>query len=314
MIYTNATAVPRVELTDKVMESVTSDGMFIGAEVLPPAPLRMPSGHYPKITVAEGDLMRAAQTQRAPGTGFVRSQAGVGDGTVNLVQYGEELQIPDETEMLYEDYFSLEQTYSIEGRNKLLRLVEILVQGQIQNTTNFDSVNSAVAYTTANVATSSFIADIDDAIARVSARGENADTIVMSAAVYSRIRASTLVKAYIAGANNPGSIVNANTIQRAFAEMGITKVLIGRAYVNQSINNDRTIINPIWNNTHVWVGSTGPTGIAGNTFYWEKFGPLLGVETYRDEVKMSNIIRVKSTLQAAIKNVRAGTLVATQYS
>ncbi len=318
MIYQNATTAPRQELTDYVMESVTGDGMFVGAEILPPAPLRLPTGHYPKIEIAKGDLMRAAQSQRAPGAGFVRSQAAVSDGSLTLVQYAEELQIPDEQQMLYDDYFSLEQVYSREGRNKLLRLNEILVQGQIQNTSNFAATNSAVAYTTANLATISFIADALDAIRRVKATGEVANTIVMSGTVYERIRQATKVQAFIAGANQPGAVVNANTIQRAFAENGITKVIIADSYVNQSINNDNTIINPIWNTTYVWVGSVNngalQSGGAGRTFYWEKEGPFMGVSTYRDEPKKSNIIRVMSTIQAAVVNTRAGTNIATQWS
>lgn len=318
MIYQNATAAPREELSDYVMESVTGDGMFIGAEVLPPSPLKLPTGHYPKITIATGDLMRAAQSQRAPGAGFARYQAAVGDGSLQLVQYAEELQIPDEMQMLYEDYFSLEQVYSLEARNRLLRLNEILVQGQIQNATNFDAVNSGVAYTTANLATISFVSDVLAAIRRVKARGEKANTIVLSGTVYDRIRLATLVQAFIAGANQPGAIVNANTIQRAFAEHGIEKVQIADSYVNQSINNDNTIINPIWNNTYVWVGSVKSgalqSGGVGRTFYWEKEGPFMNVSTYRDEPKKSNILRGMSTIQSAITNTRAGTLITTQYA
>ncbi len=316
MIYQNATSAPRQELSEYVMESVTGNGMFIGAEILPPAPLRLPTGHYPKITVATGDLMRAAQSQRAPGAGFVRTQAAVNDGTLSLVQYAEELQIPDEQEMLYDDYFSLEQVYSTEGRNKLLRLNEVLVSGAIFNTGNFDAVNSGVAYTTGNLATLSLIADIIAAIRRVKARGEMADTIVIPGVVWDVVRLGTLVQAFIAGANQPGAVVSDSTLQVAFLPYGIKKVYIADSYVNQSINNDDTILNPIWPKTYVWVGSVKPgqlqAGGVGRTFFWEKEGPFMNVSSYRDEPKKSNIIRVMSTIQAAIVNGRAGTLITTQ--
>lgn len=316
MIYQNATSAPRQELSEYVMESVTADGMFIGAEILPPAPLRLPTGHYPKITVATGDLMRAAQSQRAPGAGFVRTQAAVNDGTLSLVQYAEELQIPDEQEMLYDDYFSLEQVYSTEGRNKLLRLNEVLVANAIANTGNFDSVNSGVAYTTGNYATLSLIADIIAAIRRVKARGELANTIIIPGVVWDIVRLGTLVQAFIAGANQPGAVVSDMTLQVAFLPYGIKKVYIADSYVNQSINNDDTILNPIWPKTYVWVGNAQPgqlqAGGVGRTFFWEKEGPFMNVSSYRDEPKKSNILRVMSTIQAAIVNGRAGTLVATQ--
>lgn len=318
MIYQNTVAAPREELNDFVQESSTTAAMFVGEEILPQKPLKLPTGHYPKITVAEGDLMRAATAARAPGAGFNRWQAAIGDGSLTLVQYPEELQIPDEQQMLYEDYFDLEATFSVEGANRIARLREILVAGQIFNTTNFAATNSAVAYTSANLATISFVADVLAAIRRVKAKGELANTIVFSGTVYDRIRLATLVQAFIAGANQPGAIVNANTIQRAFAEHGIEKVLIADAYVNQSAPGASTVINPIWGNDYVWVGSVKKgelrNGGVGRTFFWEKEGPLYSIFSYRDETKKSNVIRAMGTMQAAITNARAGTLIATQYS
>ncbi len=316
MIYQNATAAPRQELSEYVMESVTSGGMFIGANILPPAPLRLPTGHYPKITIATGDLMRAAQTKRSPGAGFVRSQAAVSDGTISLLQYAEELQIPDEQEMLYDDYFSLEQVYSNEGRNKLLRLNEILVETAIFDSTTFTATTSGVAYTSGNAATLSLIADLIAAIRRIKAAGEVANTIIIPGVVWDVVRLGTLVQAFIAGANQPGAVVSDSTLQRAFEQYGIKTVYIADAYVNQSIDNDNTIINPIWPKTYVWVGACAPgqlqAGGVGRTFFWEKEGPFINVSSYRDEPKKSNILRFMSTVQASITNARAGQLITTQ--
>lgn len=318
MIYQNSVAAPRDELAQYVMESVTADGMFIGAEILPPSPLQLPTGHYPKITIASGDLMRAAQTNRAPGANFVRSQAAISDGSLSLLQYAEEIQVPDEQEMLYEDYFSIEQVYSTEGRNKILRLLEILVAAATFQTGAglFDAVNSGVAYITANNATISFIADTISAIRRVKARGELPDTIIIPGLIWDVIRTGTLVQNFIAGANQPGAVVSPNTIQRAFEEYGIKRVYVADAYVNQSVAGDNSIINPIWAKTYVSVCKTAPgqlqAGGIGRTFFWAKEGPFMNVMTYRDEPKRSNIIRLLSTLQAAISNFRAGTLITTQ--
>ncbi len=318
MIYQNAVAAPREELNDFVKESTTIPSMFVAEDILPQRPLKLPTGHYPKITVAKGDLMRAATANRAPGAGFNRWQAAIDDGSLTLLQYPEELQIPDEQQMLYEDYFDLEATFSVEAAARIARLREILVQGQIQNTTNFAATNSAVAYTNANLATISFVADVLAAIRRVKANGELANTIVMSGTVYDRIRLATLVQAFIAGANQPGAVVSPNTIQRAFEEHGIKKVLVADSYVNQSAPNSSSVINPIWNNTYIWVGAVQSgelrSGGAGRTFFWEKEGPLYSISTYRDETKKSNIVRAMGTMQAAITNTRCGTNIGTQYS
>ena len=318
MIYQNATAAPRQELSEYVMESATNNGMFIGVEILPPSPLKLPTGHYPKIKVSTGDLMRAAQATRSPGAGFHRWQADVEDGSLTLLQVGEELQVPDEQEMLYEDYFSLEQVFSLEAKNRVQRQHELLVEAAIFNTsaTTFDAVTSSVAYTTGNYSTLSLIADVIAAIRRVKARGELPNTIIIPGLVWDVVRLGTLVQNFIAGANQPGAVVTDTTLQRGFEPYGIKNVYIADAYVNQSVANDNSIINPIWPKTYVWVGAVAPgalqAGGVGRTYYWEKEGPLFNVSSYRDETKKSNIIRCMTTSQAAIVNYRAGTLITTQ--
>lgn len=318
MIYQNATAAPREELNDFVMESTTIPAMFVADDILPARPLRLPTGHYPKITVATADLMRATTSKRAPGAGFDRWQAAISDGTLSLLQYAEELQIPDEQQMLYEDYFDLEATFALEAAHRTARNREILVAGQIFNSTNFTATNSAVAYTEANIATISFVADVLACIRRIKAKGELANTIVLSGTVYDRIRRGTLVQAFIAGANQPGAVVNENTLQRAFAENGIKKVIIADSYVNLSAPNKSDVISAIWGTTYVWIGNCQSgdlkSGGVGRTFYWEKEGPVYSISTYRDENKASNIVRAKSTIQAAVVNTRAGELITTQWS
>lgn len=318
MVYENTAALPRQELTDVVTESMTTNGMFIGDLILPSYPLKLKNAHYTKVTVSAAELMRATTSKRAPGAGFDRWQAAMSDGSIALTQYGEEIPIPDEQTDIYDSYFAFESFFSMETGNRLKRLNEILIAAQINNTGNFDAVASAVAYTVALTATNSFISDVIDAITRVNARGELANTIAMSWNVYNRVRQATLVKNFIVGINGVGSEVTVNTLQRAFADMGITQVLIGRAYVNQAASGATPSLAAIWNDTYVYVGNcqTGQLqgGGIGRNFYWEKTGGLYALKSYRDEPKASNVIRGESTPAPTIVNTRAGTLITTQYS
>ena len=316
MQYANAVAQPRQELTEYVMEGATYDTMFIGLQVLPPSPLKLPTGHVPKITIATGDLLRAAAATRAPGAEFNRWQAGITDLSLTLLQVAEELLIPDEQELVYSDYFSVEQVFSLEARRRIQRQVEVLIAAAVQNTSTFTATNSTVAWTVANAATLSFIQDTISCIRRVKSNGELPDTIAMSGPEYDIIRTGTLVQNFIAGANQPGAVVNPNTIQRAFEEMGIKKVLIGDAYVNQSVANDNSIINAIWSKAYAFVGKTAEgslqSGGIGRTFFWEKEGPIFNVSSYRAETRKSNVVRCISTNLAEISNARAGQLITTQ--
>lgn len=318
MVYQNATAAPREELTDVIMEGVTDFDEFQGLALLPPQPMRLPTGHVPKITIAKGDLLRATTRNRAPGTNFTRWQSAIDAFSITLIQTPEEVQLPDEQTLLYEDYFAFEQVYAMEAGNRLRRGHELDVEGVIFNTGNFDANNSAVAYTAANKATMTPVEDLQAAIRLVKGRGERPNTFMIPGPVYDRVRVSTEMAAFVAGSVNPGAKVSPDTIALAFASSGIKQVLIGDGYVNQSDALATNSINQIWPNTYIFVGNcqTGAlrAGGIGRTMFWEKEGPLLNVSSYRDEPKKSNIIRAMKTTLGAITNTRAGTLITTQYS
>ena len=318
MIYQNATAEPREELQDFIQEGVTDFGEFVGLQLLPPMPLTLVTGHVPKITIAKGDLLRAANRNRAPGTNFNRWQMAIDAHSITLVQVAEEQSIPDEQTMLYEDYFDIEALGATEATSRLKRGHEIECEGAVFNTGNFDSNNTATAWTVANLATMKPVADITAAIRLVKSRGERANTIVFSGPIYDIVRQSADMRSWIAGSINPGARVSEETIQQSFASMGIKKVLVGDTYVNQSQSTKNNSINAIWNNTYAFVGNcqTGQlqAGGVGRTFFWEKLGPLMNVTSYRDEKVMSNVIRAIKTTLSDITNTRAGTLITTQYA
>ena len=318
MVYENATALPRQELTDVVTESMTTGKMFIGDLLLPAYPLKLKNAHYTKVTVALADLMRQTTSKRAPGQGFDRWQAAMTDGSIVLPQYGEEIPIPDEQTDIYDSYFAFESFFAMETGNRLKRLNEILIAAQIMTTSNFDSTAAAVNYTAANIATISFVADVIAAITLVNSRGEDCNTIAMSFNLYNRVRQATLVKNFIVGINGIGAEVTQNTLLNAFKDMGITQVLVGRSFVNASAPGKSDVINPIWSDTYIWVGNAQSGqmqgGGVGRNFYWEKLGGLYAMKTWRDEKVASNVVRGETTPAPTIVNTRAGTLITTSYS
>lgn len=318
MQYQNATAAPREELNDVVMESVTTDEMFSGLKLLPPKPLMLPTGHVPKILVGSGNLMRAARANRTPGAAFNRWQSAIDALSFTLVQVPEEILLPDEQTLIYEDYFAFESYYAMEATNRLRRGHELDSETAVFDNSVFTAANSVVAYTYANVATIDFPTDVIAAIRACKARGELPNTIAIPGQVYDLLRVTANLKSFIAGSVNPGAIVTPDTITQAFASMGIKQTLVMDAYVNNSDAQSADLIEAIWPNTYVFVGNASPgelkTGGIGRTFYWEKEGPLFNIQSYRDESRKSNVIRAIKTTQCAITNGRAGQLITTQYS
>jgi hypothetical protein len=144
----------------------------------------------------------------------------------------------------------------------------------------------------------------------------------MSQAVFHRIATSSNVQAFVRGSIN-GNItmpMNAANLATALADYGIERVLIGRARQNTAKKGQAKSVSPIWNNTYVWVGRVNPaaltpqSGGAGFIFYWNLEGGLYVSETYRDESRRSNIVRVRQNTTEKLSDTSCGTLITTQYS
>lgn len=314
MIYPNSVATPSDVLTDYVNQGATDATQFKGLQIAPSLPVSSMTATYPKITVAKGDLMRAANRRRAPGSNFNRWQMAIESGSLTLHQVGEEQSIPDEVAMEWDDYFDVEAIGADEALNRLRRGHEIEVESELMNSSTFTAANSSVAYST--VATANFIKDFLAARRTLMARGVVPNAVVIPGLVMDWLMQSTLLKEFLVGTQGAGVQVTDDSLQRALARYGIQSVIIPDSYVNQSDTGSDAVINPIWDDDHIFVGKLGSGNLrsagALATAYWDKAGPLFNVSTYRDETKKSNIVRDESISEVVVTNTRAGVLITTQ--
>jgi len=325
MIYSNTAALPREELVLILVQGEGLNSDLIWKEILPEYPVDRRNAHLINATIATAELLRVADKVAAPGANVERITLTFGDQSFKVVIRKEEVLIPDEIEKDYGDYFSTEAFASRKGQERLDLLMEYLCAIAIFSTATFGAAtNSLVAYTEANIATISFVADIYAAIEKVRDQGEQPNTVVIPAQVYQRIRRSSLVVAFVRGVLMAQQEVNTNTIQKAFEDEGIKKVVVGRARYNSAASGDTPSLQKVWPNTYIFVGKTGDkfneeadgmntvSGV-GATVYWSEYG-MREVQTYRDEPKESNVVRVKTSAIPYIANANAGTLIATQFA
>jgi len=316
MIYQNSVAVPSEALTDYVNEGATDTTAFKGLQLAPQIGVSSLSGTYPKVTIAKGDLMRAANRRRAPGSNFNRWQSAIESGTLELKQIGEEQSVPDEIAMQWDDYFDVEAMGADEALMRLRRGHEVEVAAALMNSSNFTAANGAVAYSSANLTTIDLAADIFAAVAALNGRGITPDTVVIPYSIFTVARQATKVQNFLVGANGAGVQVTGNALQRALTEFGITNVVIPTVYVNRSDSDKADVVEQIYPDDYIWVGKVGDGGLraggALRTAYWDKAGPLFNVSTYREEVKKQNVIRGEMTESVIVTNARAGQLIATQ--
>jgi hypothetical protein len=304
--------------------------MNIHSQILPPLAVNKRTVHLVKAKIANAQLGRILDDYflTAPGANVERMTMTLNDDSFTIGIRKREVQIPDEVEMDYADYLSIEALASQQAAESVELTTEYLTAAAIMNATTFGAgTNSIVAYTAANLATIDFVGDVYAAIERGVDQGELMNTIVLSQQVYNRIRQSTLLKNYVVSQLGRGYEVNGSNLQLAFADSGITKVLIGRSTYNSAGDGATPVMSRVWGNTYVWVGSTGNSatttedsistidGVGVNAF-WDSYTPAdgYGVDTYREEKTESNIVRAKTSKAPYVANANAGTLITSQYA
>jgi hypothetical protein len=311
----------RADLNLKVEEAQGADDFFIGMRAMPPLAVDAKSGTYPKLQIAAGELMTSGATERSTDGSYGEVTRQWTTDTYDCVDRGLEERVDDAQAKDVARWFNLEATAAKLVLRQMMLAHEIRVAAALVNATTFGAgTNSTVAYTEANIATISFVADVLAAIERVRNNGTNPDTILMSSTVYNRIRRATLVQNFVGGTVGKGSETTASTLAQAFADEGIRQVLVGKARYNSAKKGQAHSAANVWGNTYVWVGRANSgaldakDGGAGFTFYWNKEGGLFVTETYRAENRRGNIVRVRQNTTEKVVDATAGTLITTQYS
>jgi hypothetical protein len=311
----------RADINAVVTEAAGADSFFIGAKAMPAFMVDAKSGTYPKLQIAAGELLTPGATERSRGGSYGEVSRQWTTDTYDCVDRGLEEPVDDTDQKDMSRFFNLEATTAKLVMRNLMLAHEVRAAAALINATTFGAgTNSATAYTEANIATISFVADVLAAIERVRDNGAVPNTIVMSSTVYNRIRRGTLTVNFVQGSVGKGSEVTESTLAQAFADEGIKQVLVGRARYNTAKKGQAKSVSNIWGNTYVWVGTVNQNamslqdGGAGFTLVWNAEGGLWVSETYRDERRRSNIVRVRQNTTEKVVDATAGTLITTQYS
>ena len=98
-------------------------------------------------------------------------------------------------------------------------------------------------------------------------------------------------------------------------------MIIGRASYDTSNKGRATSsMAAIWKNTHIWVGQVKggefDAGGVGRTLVWDADVPggLFATESYRDEKRRSDMLRVRTNSVEKIVNENCGHLIKTSWA
>ena len=322
-MYPTSGATIRADINAVVEEAAGADQLFIGERVMPPLGVEGRSGIYPKVQIAGGELLTPGATVRQRSGSYGEVTRNWTTDTYDCLDRGLEEAVDDVDSKDVARFFSNEVSSARWCLRNMKLDHETRVQAAIFNTSNFGAgTNSTVAYTVGNITTIDFPADVLAAIDRVEDKGNIPNTLVIPKAVFTRLALSTKLGNWVRGQlkGNAEMPVNAANIAASFADYGITQVLIGRQRYNSAKKGQAASISQVWPVTYVWCGYVNNSarnpqdGGAGFTFVWNAEGGLWVSETYRNEQRRSNMVRVRQNTAEKVVDGTAGTLITTQYS
>lgn len=322
MAYSNAAAVFRGDIAGVLEQAKDWESGLIGTKVMSVLNVPVRAGQYPTFVLKEGQLLKTPVKQRAVGGAYPRATQSFTQDTYTATEYGVENTIDDTVTADMARFFDAEVIAAKLSQRALMLAHELRVAAKIFDNSTFTATNSATAYTLANIATFDFGSDVDDAKDRLLAKGESSENlkVVLSAPVWSRIRASTKFQNRLRGAGiSSDTFVNLGLTAAAEA-LGVQEVLIGRCSYDSANEGAAYSSANIWSNSLAWIGSVADGGAgyfgggAGYTLNWSEYGPVIGVTTYRDEGIRSNVVRASHFVAEKIVNANAGQLITTQYS
>jgi predicted RNA methylase len=318
MAYVNTNAAPRAEISQAVFEAQSKDTSlpFIGLEVAPILGVPARSGEYIKIDVGPGEIFNPDALKTAPGAD--RSRVTRRFTTDNFTTGSFELEelLPDETSSDLGRYFDVEVSSAAFLNTQLLLGHEQRVADLVFGS-GLTAISAVAAYTAGAGANLDVAQDVDLAQVELAKKNVQADTLICSLQVFNRLRRSTKLLTNIFGAVKTD--VRPASAQEVAEALGLSRILIGRAAKNGAKKGQSFSASFVWGNSKIAVAKLGggefTAGGLARTLLWQEDSPVPVVtETYRDEARRSNVIRVRHNVSEKIIDASMVCQIDTSYA
>jgi hypothetical protein len=306
---------------------------FIGMEVLPMTTVAEQAGNYGIIPPEQMLIQR--EDLRAPGASYNRGTSTFKALTYACMEHGVEEAVDDREAKMYANYFDAESFAARRARDTVLRNTEARVIGKIADLTN----NFTAGLNNYSTATSQISAPVAGTFGAswktVASSDPVSDVALMSKAIYanSGLIPNTIVIGYnkfwdlrrtasiqtqikYSGLDDPK--MSAVAARQILAELfGVQNFLVAGAQYASNKQGQVLALASLWNNGQVLLAKCATSqdfkeACLGRIFHWEADGssPNGTVESYRDESRRSNIVRVRMDTDEQVILPTAGYLLA----
>ena len=312
----------RADINQALIEAPQADVGLIGAELLPLQNVQAKSGTYLKVQLAAGELLSNNSAARAAGSEFQRGIRSFTSAQYDTQEYGLEELLDDGSVQDLNRFFAVES----ETAKFLLRQIKLGHEKRVSDliwagSTPFANSDQspAVNYTETNVAagTVDVVRDVSAAKLTLAKSGYEANCVAMSATLFQQIRRTTKLQNQFFGVI---SDTGARLLSEAevAAALGVQKLLVGSAAYNTANKGKSYSGSFIIPNNFLVVGQVAggefTAGGIGRTLVWAADAAGFVSESYRDEARRSNVLRVRMNTDEVVIDSNAAVRITTNYS
>ena len=320
MSYIAGGSTIRADINQALIEGPAADVGLIGATLLPLQNVQAKSGTYLKVELAGGELLSNNAASRSAGSGYQRSIRSFTSANYATEEFGLEELLDDSNVADLNRFFS----YEAETARFLLRQLKLSHEKRVADllwasTTPFTTSDQsrAVAYTQGNIATIDVARDVAAAKLALAKLGYEANCVAMSANVFELIRRSTLLQNQFFGVI---SDTGARLLTEAeiAAALGVQTLAVGRAAINSANKGKAYSGGFVVPDSKIIVGQVAggefTAGGIGRTLVWAADAAGFVSESYRDEARRSNVLRVRMNTDEVVIDPNAAVRITTDFS
>lgn len=298
---------------------------YIGLAIMPILSARVPTGNYRKILLKSLLAAAGTDTNRQANGGYNEANYEFTDASFITKEYGWEQRTDDSEFAFYgEDEMLGEMMATNRCWEVLLNHMEARIIAAVVSAAVTASQTNAGTATWATKATATPIDDVFAACEAVRARtGIYPNTVAMSRTAFRRCRRTNQVKDEIT-ASGAGSEANQTKVTAAkLAELfDVERVVVSNAVKNLANVGQNASLASVFPDNQIWVGVTASpegdiqTPSAGRLIHWggdgsENMGDgRVGVvETYRDEKRRGDMVRVRNNTSEHVQYLECAQVV-----
>jgi len=277
---------------------------FIGHRVFPVIEVAQQAGNFGKIPLEE--LLRDAETRRAPRSGYNRDDYKFESATYACEEHGFEQPVDDRLKKMYANYFDAEQIATQRAFDRVLRNAERRIADALFNATTFTPQTIVNEWDDAALAVP--LTDVETAVqAAWAASGLWPNALIVNRKVFRNLRNTAQIidrVKYQGFVDVRAGSITAEALAQAF---DLEMVLVAGGSRNTAKQGQAASISQIWSDEYAMVARIASTNdfeepCIGRTFHWNGDGSEVDgrVESYRDETKRADIVRVRHDVDEVV--------------